>query len=302
MKHTVKITLILITLFFVAQIVGLFTVNNYLEVEKKPDGTVNIVHVDTVVGPPPEIPQDQKSYNFIAIVIAILISTAILLILIKFKMHRAWKFWFFIAIAVTLSISFDVYVTRWIAVALAVILAGIRVFKPNVIIHNFTEIFIYTGITIILLPWLNLYSGFVLLLLISLYDMFAVWKSKHMIELAQFQLDSKMFAGLAMNYTHKKDQKVKQVKAERGKRSSNAILGGGDIAFPLLFAAVVMEHLILIQEFPKMLALYYSFLIPLGAGIGLTALLFLSEKEKFYPAMPFISLGCVLGYGLILIL
>ena len=38
MKHTPKVTLILIILFFVAQIVGLFTVNQYIEVEEDENG------------------------------------------------------------------------------------------------------------------------------------------------------------------------------------------------------------------------------------------------------------------------
>lgn len=303
MKHTVKITLFLIALFFVAQIVGLYTVNQYIVVEKKADGTINIVHEDTVVGPTPDIPQDQKSYNFLPIVIAILISTGVLLVLIKFKMHRAWKFWFFIAVAITLSISFDVYITRWIAVSIGILIAAARVIKPNAIVHNVSEIFVYTGITIIILPWLNLFSGFVLLVLISLYDMFAVWKSKHMIKLAKFQIDSKMFAGLSMNYNAPKT-KVKKISKKVSKKESpsNAILGGGDIAFPLIFAAAVMEHLIIVMSVPKLEAFFFSLLVALGAGIGLTFLLFISKKDRFYPAMPFISLGCLLGYGLILIL
>ena len=47
---------------------------------------------------------------------------------------------------------------------------------------------------------LTLKQASILLVLISIYDMIAVWKSKHMITLAKFQLDTKSFAGLAMNY------------------------------------------------------------------------------------------------------
>ncbi len=303
MKHTFKITLILIALFFAAQIVGLFTVSKYIQVETLPDGTIEVVHEETVVGEPPEMSYDEKSFNFIPIMVAILVGTALLLILIRFKLQKIWKLWFFIAIAITLSISFDVYIARWLALALGVILAGIRIFKPNLIVHNFTEIFIYTGITILLLPWLNLTAGIFLLVFISIYDMIAVWKSKHMIKLANFQLGSKLFAGLLMNYKIKKPSKKAGGKGElHQEKAGNAILGGGDIAFPMLFAAAVMEHLIIVQNIPKMQAFMFSLLVPLGAGIALSLLLFYSKKETFYPAMPFISVGCIAGYLVTLII
>jgi len=62
-----------------------------------------------------------------------------------------------------------------------------------------------------------------------------------------------------------------------------------------------MEGLIL-DGVGKMASLYWSFSISVGAGIALVFLLFLSEKDKFYPAMPFISAGCFAGFGVILLL
>jgi presenilin-like A22 family membrane protease len=320
MKHTAFITIALIALFFIAQGVGLFTVNKYINVETDSDGVVTIIHEDTVVGPQPDIPPEERSFTFIIITIMILIGTGFLFLLIKFKLGRIWKFWFFFAIAMTLSISFDVYMPELYAIGIAVILAIIRLWKPNVIVHNFSEIFIYTGIAILLLPLLNLFSGILLLVAISIYDMIAVWKSKHMITLAKFQIESKSFAGLSMSYTPKKKISLpshapgkkaikpkkpsgrKKKESDESEKPRNAILGGGDIAFPLLFAAAVMEHLIIVNGIPKLEALLLSFLVSIGAGIALTFLLLFSKQEKFYPAMPFISSGCIVGYLAIFLL
>ena len=79
----------------------------------------------------------------------------------------------------------------------------------------------------------------------------------------------------------KKITKVTEVKT--------AILGGGDIGFPLLFAGVVMKTV----GFTKVL------IIPVVVSISLFILLYFAEKNKFYPAMPFLSAGCFLGYGLV---
>jgi len=213
MKHTVKVTLILIALFFVAQAIGLFTVNKYIEVEIGEDGKAKILHGATVVGEQPDLNQDEKSYTFIMIVIMVLIGTGLLFILIKFNLGKVWKVWFMLAITITLAVSLDVYLTRWVAIILGLILGAMRIFKPNPYVHNLTEVFVYTGITILILPLLNVFSASLLLVLISIYDMFAVWKSKHMITLANFQLESRSFAGFSMNYKRPTPpKKIKKVK------------------------------------------------------------------------------------------
>ncbi|MEK6808867.1 MAG: presenilin family intramembrane aspartyl protease, partial [Nanoarchaeota archaeon] len=169
-------------------------------------------------------------------------------------------------------------------------------------IHNFTEVFIYTGITILILPFLNLFSGLMLLAFISIYDMIAVWKSKHMIKLAKFQTKSKLFAGLLLTYPTKKrytkiigkpNEYAQKKKVEGGK---TAILGGGDIAFPLMFSSAVMEHLIIVDGLQKQLAFIQSIIVSVFVTIALIILLIKSEKGKFYPAMPFLSIGCLIGY------
>lgn len=330
MKHTLRITLILILLFFATQIIGLYTVNRYIDIGVGEDGKVKVIHQDTALGPPPELKQEEKSYTFIPIMAMVLIGTGLLLILIKFRLGKVWKIWFLFAVVVTITVSLDVYLARWAAAALALGIGLLRVFRPNLVIHNLSEVMVYTGITIILLPLLNIYSVIFLLLLISLYDMYAVWKSRHMVKLAKFQLSTKSFAGLSLNYTSprasdKKDHSKKPGKAKthaheagpgaekgiraagpkdgdaaEGSLSSNAILGGGDIAFPLLFSATVMERLILVDGLAKADAFFYTLITTLGAGAALSFLLFFSRRERFYPAMPFISAGCFAGLGIVL--
>ena len=87
-----------------------------------------------------------------------------------------------------------------IIIFLAISLAAWKILRPNVFIHNLTEVFIYGGIAALLVPIINLFSAFILLLLISIYDMYAVWKSKHMVSMAKFQSEAKVFAGLLKRY------------------------------------------------------------------------------------------------------
>jgi len=267
-------------------------------------GEITVKHQDTIVGKPPELKEEDKSYSFLPIFISIILGTAFLFVLIKFKLKAIWKGWFLFAIITSLAVAFNVYVNEIAALILAIILGIWRWKKPNLIVHNFTEVFIYTGITILILPWLNLFSAFMLLILISFYDMYAVWKSEHMVKLAKFQMQNKMFAGLSINYFKDKedpkielnkspgikDEEVKEIKHKK----ANAILGGGDITFPLIFTAAIMEYLIK-AGMPKLNALMHVYIITLFAGIALSLLFFFSKKGRFYPAMPFLSMGCFIG-------
>ena len=302
MKHTVKVTLILVMLFLLTQVVGLATVNKYLQVEKTADGKIIIKHQDTVLGPQPKIKESEKLYSAIGIIILVLIGTGLVFLLIRFRLGRFWKYWFFFAIWMTLAITFNIYIQQaTIALLVALILAFIKAFRPNIFFHNFTEIFIYSGITIIILPYLNIISAVILLLLISAYDMFAVWKSKHMIKLAKFQTKSKLFAGLIINYGLPEAKQKPLKKTVIAEKQKTAILGGGDMAFPLIFSAAAMESLIKFNQLPKQIALLETFIISLCVTIALAILFMLGKKDKFYPAMPFLSAGCFVGYGVVML-
>ncbi len=121
-----------------------------------------------------------------------------------------------------------------------------------------------------------------LLILISIYDMYAVWKSKHMIKLAKFQSKNNVFAGFYVPYT------IHKWKNAARRKVKTAILGGGDVAFPLLFAGTVLKE-----------AGIVSIIISVFATLAVLFLLLKGKKDTFYPAMPFITAGCLIGYGLI---
>lgn len=301
MKHNLKVTLFLMLLFFSAQIIGLFLLNLSIEsIAIDESGKIEVNYSETLYGRPELEGQD----SFIYTLSMIFVGTIILLTLIKFRLFKIWKAWFFLAIFGALSISFAVLIPELYAVFLALMFAYLKLYRPNVFIHNITEVFMYAGIAILIAPIFTVFWMIMMLIVISIYDAIAVWKSKHMITLAKAQADSKMFAGLLIPYSKKPKASKIEVKIPKGMREKSvktAILGGGDIAFPLLFAGSVMTWLIE-SNIAKEIAFLQSLLIPLFSGIALFLLLLKSQKDKFYPAMPFITVGCLLGYGIILIM
>ena len=286
MKHTLKVTWILVFLFFISQVVGLLVTNAYIDHKATAEsGEVVFARLPYNIERPPI---EQRS-SFIFIITAVLIGTLIVLLLIRFKKTFLWKAWFFLAVFLTLSIALSAFINSTIALLLSFVLAGYKILKPNILIHNLTEVFVYGGLAAIFVPIMNLVAVSILLVLISVYDFIAVFKIKHMVTMAKFQTKSKVFAGLLIPYKREKGKKVGVKKIVK-----TAILGGGDVGFPLIFAGVVMKGLML--ENSMLVGFLKTLIIPVIVSIALFFLFMKGKKDKFYPAMPVLTAGCFVAY------
>ena len=154
------------------------------------EGVTTVEHGDTILGPRPDF---SPTSTVISILIALGLGTALALLLIKFNVLKLWKLWFFLAIFIALTIAFGVIMPSITALILAFLLTAWKVFKPDAFVQNLTELFVYAGIALLFVPLLNITTGIIILLLIALYDAYAVWKSKHMITLAKFQTEAGTF-------------------------------------------------------------------------------------------------------------
>jgi presenilin-like A22 family membrane protease len=297
MKHSLKITIIMLTIFLLAQFIGIGIIYNYIDTGKSLE-TGETVFKELPIG---ERPPVEEGTSFIFIILAVLIGTGLLLLIIKYNWIWIWKIWFLLAVVIALTIAGTAFMKAEIALVLALGFAIWKIFKPNVWVQNITELFIYGGLAAIFVPMFNMWSVTILLVLISIYDAYAVWKSKHMITLAKSQTKAKIFAGLMIPYTLGKNvsktvkKKIKDKKKTTKKVSikvRTAVLGGGDIAFPLIFAGVILKEI----------GLWQALIIPFFALLGLGILMWKGKEKKFYPAMPFISAGCFLGLGIIYLL
>ena len=184
MKHTLKITILLVFIFFITQVIGLSVTNKYIDHKTTAiSGNVAFEALPYNL----ERPQIEESTSYIWIISAIIIGTLLLLILIKFRKFGLWKLWFFFAVFFTMAIAFAAFIPQILAAILAFILALIKIYKPATIVQNLTEVFIYGGLAAIFVPVINVFAAFMLLILISIYDIIAVTQTKHMIKLAKFQ-------------------------------------------------------------------------------------------------------------------
>lgn len=284
MKHTAKIILILLAMFLVSQLLGLLIVD--LQVDKElTEETGNYTLITPKIGNVEIQRPETPSYKYgLYIFAAVIVGTLLAFMLIRFKVWRLWKVWFFVAVWITATIALQSFVPAIIATIIAAALAAWKILKPNIIIHNLTELLVYAGIAALFVPMMNVLAAFILLILISFYDAWAVWKSKTMVKLAKAQSKKKLFAGFLIPYQMPKriPKGAKVVK----KKIKTAVLGGGDIGFCLLFAATAM----------KTYGLLATMIIPLFTTIALTYLLVWGKKDKFYPAMPYLTTGSFIGF------
>lgn len=292
MKHRPAILAIIILMFLITQFIGIFVVNHYQN-NNLPYG------LDS------STPVDSSGFIFLLqeIILVFIIAIVILFILTKFKIEILLKIWFIFVIIFSLGITFSAILpqTKYmsiIAMAIAIPLTISKVYGRDVIIHNLTELLIYPGIAAVFVPLLNIWTMIILLILISIYDMWAVWKSGIMQKMAKYQMDNlKIFQGFFIPYISKKVRlKIKKMKKSELKKKkiavNLAVLGGGDVVFPIITSGVML----------KFWGLGPAMLTILGATLGLLGLFIYSEKKKFYPAMPFITIGILISLGISLII
>ena len=298
MKHNTKVTTILIGMFLVTQLIGLFVIVTYTNGLVLPYG----------MEPPSDI---NENSSIITILFAFVIAISLFILLTKIRAESFIRLWFFVVTTIALGLTINavffrinmIYYAQFLALAIALPLAYTKIFRRNLLVHNFTELLIYPGIAAVFIPLLNVLGIIILLLIISLYDMWAVWRSKFMQRMAEYQINNlKFFTGFFIPYADKKGKaKIKKIRdkyagksdaeLEKGfKRAkvkvSLAILGGGDVIFPIIAAGV----------FYKVFGSIVPALIIAGfATLALLGLFVLARKGKFYPAMPFITAGIYLG-------
>lgn len=295
MKHNLKITLLILGLFVIAQVLGLFISNYY----NSPDHPLPFGLEVPQAGAPGESSGDL----FVSLLFSFLVALALFVLLTKLKLKHVLKAWFFIVVVLALGISFNflflvlgispLKTVIILSLGLGIILAFFKVYKRDFLVHNITEILIYPGIASVFIPILNIYTMAILLVLISGYDAWAVWHSKLMVKMAKYQINElKTFSGFFIPYLTKsmkkkfKGMKLSQLKKrKKGAKVNVAILGGGDIVFPIITAGVVL----------KTFGLGVAIFTLVGALLGLSYIFFIAEKKKFYPAMPFITTGIIVG-------
>ena len=307
MKHNLKISLIILGMFLITQLIGLFIINFYIQTGNSLPYGFDKQNLG-----------EKNSFSFLASLISsFVIAIFLVLILTRLKSVIFMRAWFFVVICLALGLTLNavfsligIPMPGIFALAIGVILGYFKVFKRNIILHNLTELLIYPGIAAVFASILNIFTLITLLILIAVYDVWAVWHSGVMQKMAKYQIESiGVLGGFMIPYASKKVKekikllrlKYKNMKIPNGVikkqkiKVALAILGGGDVVFPIIAAGV----------FLKTFGIIPALCVTAGASLALLYLFTVAKKKKYYPAMPYLTTGIfagmILGYVLSLI-
>lgn len=177
----------------------------------------------------------------------------------------------------------------WLPDLIALILIGILIFrwivKPSVLIHNLCVIFGIAGAGSVLGLRLNPLMVVALLILFSIYDFIAVYKTKHMIKMAKEMIESRAILGLIVP---QKIPDFRESLKEVQPGGKFLILGGGDVIFPLILTASLIPEGILNSLIVALFALI---------GLFLSFWIFTSQRVRQpIPALPPIALFSIIGF------
>ncbi len=175
-------------------------------------------------------------------------------------------------------------------IAALLLIAGMLTIR-NVLMHNIGVLLGIAGISALLGLSITPSVGVVILALLSVYDIIAVYKTRHMVALAQGMMESGAIFGLIVPtswglffHSHRNIEPGEQF----------MILGSGDVGLPIMFAASLVS-----------ISLANAFVVGSAAVIGLfvTHLLFVNQRQRqAMAALPPIATASILGYALSLLI
>ncbi len=268
------------------QLIGLFLIVQALGIAV----AINLIGMGLSVPIVTENPEDVV--NAAGLFVYILIFTGALLLMILF-MKRKPLYWLMkllelIAVFATSTIVFSVFMPEIIAFALAFLIVLSRIiYAQNVLLRNVASVLAVSGAGAVIGVSLGVLPVMVFIALLAVYDLIAVFKTKHMVVMA------KSITKMNLAFTFAMPARGELIAEAPGGRKKGKLvkvpahmfeLGTGDMVIPLMFASSAMNASAL--AFP--LYLVPALLILLGSIAGLVITVDYSSRHvgKALPALP----------------
>ncbi len=191
----------------------------------------------------------------------------------------------FFVVAETLSILLAIIATAILIVAL--------IKYPEWYVIDVAGIIVGVGAIGIFGISLSIFLVIVLLIGLSIYDAISVYKTKHMIDLADAVMDLKLPVMLVVpktrNYSLIKETKGLKEKLEGDEEREAFFLGLGDIIMPGILVAASLHN---ITDNGLLIALS----VMAGTLLGFAVLMSVVIKGKPQAGLPYLCSGAILGY------
>jgi len=214
------------------------------------------------------------------------IGTAIVLGLIRI-MHGGLflRIFFLFALFSGVLVTTSVFIPNTWALIFSLFLISLYIIWPYVYLHDLILILTLPGIAALLGASLNPWTAVLILIIMSVYDYVAVYKTKHMVRMAKAMISGR--AIFAMIFPeHWLGFKSPLNEAHPGE--GFMMLGTGDFVFPFIMAASAYA------VSPAAAWVVFSFAL---LGLLLMHLIFVSQKiRRPMPALPPLAAFAILGF------
>ena len=276
-------------------------------------GIILVVQITALLLATPMGANDMQAFedpdstaNAIYYIGIILVFTFLLLMAIKRNMDWIIQLTILLAVGATmfyvfyalLSITDVSIMTNNIVSGLLAAVLTILLYKfPEWYVINIIGLIIGAGASAIFGISLSILPVLVLLILLAVYDAVSVYKTKHMIDLADGVMDLRLpilfIIPKHLNYSFINDS----LKKEKGQEREAFFMGLGDAIMPTIL--VVSANVFLAQ---KATLDYIGFIsypalgAMIGTFVGFIALSILVMKGKPQAGLPFLNSGVILGY------
>jgi presenilin-like A22 family membrane protease len=231
-----------------------------------------------------------EPFSFWEILFSFLIVLSGMLLIIRFVRFQMEKnILFKLTFLIPVFFGGIFFLELWIGEPLALIFVVILLFlwskKPNPLVHNLLMVMGAVGVGTVFGLRLPPLLVVILLVIFSIYDIIAVYKTKHMIKMAKEMLKAKAIPGLILpQKISQLTQPIKELKIG----GKFLILGGGDIIFPLLLVTSLVPSSVLDAT-----------IVAIFATLGLLVSFWIFALQKIrkpIPALPPIATFSILGY------
>jgi len=251
---------------------------------------------------PPVFDNPNDPMNLLVFFAIMLIVTATILLIAKF-----WKKQF-IQVIILGSIAYTSFfvfypllsfmvpnatLSSFLSILAAAILVVALIKYPEWYIINLCGIIVGVGAIGIFGISLNIFLVIVMLIGLSIYDAISVYKTKHMIDLADAVMDLKLPVMLVVpktrEYSLLKETKGLKEKIEEKEEREAFFMGLGDIVMPGILVASSFYN---IPDNGFLIALS----VMIGTLVGFAVLMSVVIKGKPQAGLPYLCSGAILGY------
>ena len=218
----------------------------------------------------------------------LIVTLIFLLLLPLFKRKPIFlKIIFSLSILVGLDVIMGVFFGEPYALAFSLILVVLLNTYPKTLLHNILFSCSLAGIGSILAISLAPNAIVIILAVLALYDVIAVYLTRHMIKMAKIPAENGIFFGLILPKKNK-DFLCNKPQLKLGEKSDYFFLGGGDVVLPMILVGSVIKDNLM----DGLIIALFSFL-----GLFLLHLMFSQQKKrKAMPGLPPLILMTLLGY------